>query len=90
LLNKNEINIYIVTLYVSQRSAIFLSKHVCVLCSLGYKYAGLQGGYLCSCGASYGSYRELDQDECSSVCSTDGMECGGAYTHSIYKTNYVG
>jgi len=57
---------------------------------LGYKYAGLQNGFLCSCGTSYGSYGELDQDECSSVCSADGLECGGFYTNSVYRTNYIG
>ncbi|KAF6038786.1 LIPI [Bugula neritina] len=55
-----------------------------------YKYAGLQNGFFCSCGTSYGSYGELDQDECSSVCSADGMECGGLYSNSIYRTNYIG
>jgi len=53
----------------------------------GYKYAGLKGGFLCSCGTSYGSYTELDQNECSFVCSADGLECGGLYTNSIYRTN---
>ncbi|KAF6019321.1 hypothetical protein EB796_022372 [Bugula neritina] len=50
----------------------------------------LQNGFFCSCGTSYGSYGELDQDECSSVCSADGMECGGLYSNSIYRTNYIG
>jgi len=57
---------------------------------LGYKYAGLQNGFFCSCGTSYGSYGELDQDECSSVCSADGLECGGLYSNSVYRTNYIG
>ncbi|KAF6019322.1 hypothetical protein EB796_022373 [Bugula neritina] len=56
----------------------------------GYKYAGLQNGFFCSCGTSYGSYGELDQDECSSVCSADGLECGGLYSNSVYRTNYIG
>jgi len=67
-------------------------QNMCTWCVylLGYKYAGLQSGFLCLCGKSYGSYRELDQDECSSVCAADGLECGGPYTNSVYRTNYIG
>ncbi|KAF6022029.1 LIPI [Bugula neritina] len=55
-----------------------------------YLYAGLQNGNYCYCGTSYGSYGEVGQYECSSVCSADGLECGGFYTNSVYRTNYFG
>ncbi|KAF6032852.1 LIPI [Bugula neritina] len=63
---------------------------IAVVTVVGYKYAGLQDEYLCYCGSSYGSYSELDQSKCNSVCPADNKECGGYYINSVYRTNYLG
>eukprot|EP00112_Aurelia_sp_Birch-Aquarium-sp1_P024371 Seg768.11 transcript_id=Seg768.11/GoldUCD/mRNA.D3Y31 product="Kremen protein 1" protein_id=Seg768.11/GoldUCD/D3Y31 len=53
----------------------------------GYYYAGLQFGYLCFCGNSYGKYDMAPDSECNYACSGDGNQtCGGLWRNSVYFT----
>ncbi|XP_031557248.1 uncharacterized protein LOC116293891 [Actinia tenebrosa] len=55
-----------------------------------HAYAGLQYGYLCRCGDSYGKYTRLGEDQCSTACKGDGTQiCGGFFRSSIYATDGV-
>ncbi|EDO38483.1 predicted protein, partial [Nematostella vectensis] len=52
-----------------------------------HAYAGLQYGYLCRCGDTYGKYAKLDDFQCSSPCKGDPSKiCGGFFRNSIYTT----
>ncbi|KAK3701358.1 hypothetical protein QZH41_000487 [Actinostola sp. cb2023] len=53
----------------------------------GQAYAGLQYGYLCRCGNSYGKYTRLAEEQCSTACKGDKTQiCGGFFRSSIYAT----
>lgn len=48
----------------------------------GYKYAGLQYGYLCFCGDRFGTYGKVDDAECDSLCFGDKTRYCGAFWHN--------
>jgi len=49
-------------------------------------YAGLQGGDVCSCGNSYGSYG-LASVPCNMNCTGDyAGNCGNVNANAIYRT----
>ena len=53
----------------------------------GHTYAGVQYGYLCHCGDSYGKYGNAAEEECNSGCrGDDEKKCGGFWRNSIYAT----
>ncbi|XP_065061591.1 uncharacterized protein LOC135688592 [Rhopilema esculentum] len=53
----------------------------------GYYYAGLQFGYLCFCGNTYGKYDMAPDSECNYACSGDANQtCGGLWRNSVYFT----
>jgi len=58
-------------------------------CNLaGYRYAGLQYGYLCFCGNKFGKYGEVDDGECSSLCFGDKTRnCGSFWHNSVFSTD---
>jgi len=53
----------------------------------GYYYAGLQYGYECFCGDSYGSYGT--SSGCTMDCTDGPGVCGGGYANSVYQVNPV-
>ncbi|XP_065656501.1 uncharacterized protein LOC101240296 isoform X6 [Hydra vulgaris] len=56
----------------------------------GYRYAGLQYGYLCFCGNSYGKYDIAPDTDCDTVCSgNETHTCGGLWRNKIYSTENV-
>jgi hypothetical protein len=69
--------------------------------SNSYQYAGLQYGYLCMCGNSFGAYGR-DNESCNIKCRLNNHKtCGGAWKNDIYRivsyeidvkltTNYLG
>lgn len=53
----------------------------------GHAYAGVQYGYLCRCGDSYGKYNKVLDDECDALCSGDkAQKCGGFWRSAIFTT----
>lgn len=58
----------------------------------GYKYAGVQAGYACLCGDTFGKHgKERDTDCDSSTCPGDNTQkCGAGWRNAIYSTGYMG
>ncbi|XP_015764682.1 PREDICTED: xylosyltransferase oxt-like [Acropora digitifera] len=53
----------------------------------GHAYAGVQYGYLCRCGDTYGKYGKIPDEECNALCSGDKMQkCGGFWKSAIFTT----
>lgn len=53
----------------------------------GHAYAGVQYGYLCRCGNSYGKYTKVPDEECNALCSGDkAQKCGGFWRSAIFTT----
>jgi len=51
----------------------------------GYKYAGIQNGWECWCGQSYGRYGA--SDECTASCAGDeNILCGGGWANIVMAT----
>ena len=55
-----------------------------------YEYAGVQVGWQCFCGNSYGKYGEEPASACDRPCSDDSepSRCGGSWTNSIFVTGF--
>lgn len=53
---------------------------------LSFKYAGLQSGFGCFCGNSYGKYGKLIDYKCSQRCSGDLTQtCGGYMVTQVFE-----
>ncbi|XP_022808811.1 uncharacterized protein LOC111345783 isoform X2 [Stylophora pistillata] len=53
----------------------------------GHAYAGVQYGYLCRCGDSYGKYTKVSDEECNTHCTGDhAQKCGGFWRSAIFTT----
>ena len=53
----------------------------------GHAYAGVQYGYLCRCGDSYGKYNKLPDEQCNAACVGDhAQKCGGFWKSAIFTT----
>ena len=55
----------------------------------GYKYAGVQNGYNCSCGDSYGKHGMAlnEAEECNKRCHGEPPQiCGGEHRNSVFAT----
>lgn len=53
----------------------------------GHAYAGVQYGYLCRCGDSYGKYNKVPDEECNALCTGDkAQKCGGFWRSAIFTT----
>ena len=55
-----------------------------------YEYAGVQVGWQCFCGNSYGKYGEEPASACDRPCSDDSepSRCGGSWANSIFMTGF--
>ena len=52
----------------------------------GYQYAGLQAGYACLCGDSYGKHGPLPESRCVLACPGDATQnCGGWWANDVYR-----
>lgn len=55
----------------------------------GYKYAGLQYGYLCFCGDKFGKYGRADDGDCDSLCFGDKTRnCGAFWHNSVFSIDH--
>ena len=53
----------------------------------GHAYAGVQYGYLCRCGDSYGKYTKVSDEECNALCVGDrSQKCGGFWRSAVFTT----
>lgn len=53
----------------------------------GYKYFGLQAGYQCTCGNTFGRYGRAKAKECNRICKGDKRaKCGGSWRNQIFTT----
>jgi len=53
----------------------------------GHAYAGVQYGYLCRCGDSYGKYTKVSDEECNALCVGDrAQKCGGFWRSAVFTT----
>ena len=53
----------------------------------GHAYAGVQYGYLCRCGNSYGKYTKVSDEECNALCVGDrAQKCGGFWRSAVFTT----
>lgn len=50
---------------------------------VGYKYVGLQYGYLCFCGDRFGIYGKVDDVECDSLCFGDKIRYCGVFWYNF-------
>ena len=49
-------------------------------------YAGVQAGYACLCGNSYGKYGNISESMCQTSCPGDETQtCGGGWANAIYE-----
>lgn len=54
----------------------------------GHAYAGVQYGYLCRCGDSYGKYTKVSDEECNALCVGDrSQKCGGFWRSAVFTTS---
>ncbi|XP_013393429.1 uncharacterized protein LOC106161105 isoform X2 [Lingula anatina] len=52
-----------------------------------FQYFGIQAGYQCRCGTSYGYHGKADESECDMTCPGDSKEnCGGDWRNAVYET----
>ena len=57
----------------------------------GHAYAGVQYGYLCRCGDSYGKYTKVSDEECNALCVGDrAQKCGGFWRSAVFTTGKWG
>ena len=53
----------------------------------GHAYAGVQYGYLCRCGDTYGKYGKVPDEECNALCTGDkAQKCGGFWKSAVFTT----
>ena len=53
--------------------------------SRGFLYAGVQAGFYCSCGNSFGRHGACEPSTCQVSCQGNKEEmCGGHYRQDIY------
>ncbi|KAJ7331603.1 hypothetical protein OS493_019188 [Desmophyllum pertusum] len=53
----------------------------------GHAYAGVQYGYLCRCGDSYGKYTKVSDEDCNARCVGDhAQKCGGFWRSAVFTT----
>jgi len=58
----------------------------CEALSKGFRYAGIQNGDQCFCGASYGKHGNEPAATCFKQCSGADRElCGGVHRNSVYR-----
>ncbi|XP_068696664.1 uro-adherence factor A-like isoform X2 [Montipora foliosa] len=54
----------------------------------GHAYAGVQYGYLCRCGDTYGKYGKVPDEECNALCTGDkAQKCGGFWKSAVFTTD---
>ena len=57
----------------------------------GYTYAGVQLGYICLCGNSFGRHGHVPESRCQTKCNGDrAQKCGGAWANAVYKVSNQG
>ena len=53
----------------------------------GFLFAGLQQGFACFCGDTYGKYGSVQEESCDTPCTGDPAQiCGSTRINSIYST----
>ena len=56
-----------------------------------YKYAGVQAGYACLCGDTFGKHGKKPDSECNTNCPGDNTQkCGAGWRNAVYSTGYMG
>jgi len=63
----------------------YMSKSLCNLLCIRYKYFGLQYGSQCWCGNRYGRYGHAKHSDCNKRCQGNRhSKCGGTWRNRIY------
>ena len=58
----------------------------CLVSLTGFTYAGVQAGYACLCGNSYGKHGSIPESRCETSCTGDKTRtCGGGWANAVYK-----
>ena len=57
----------------------------------GFTFAGVQAGYACLCGNSYGKHGFFPESKCQTSCTGDKTQkCGGDWANAVYKVSSQG
>ena len=58
----------------------------CLVSFSGFRFAGVQAGYACLCGKSYGKHGSIPESSCQTSCTGDKTQtCGGAMANAIFQ-----
>jgi len=64
-----------------------LTIEKCAQWCSSFKYFGVEFGYNCFCGNSYGSQGKANDGDCDTACTGDSTQiCGAGYHNSVYST----
>jgi hypothetical protein len=62
-----------------------MTPSVCSGQCAGFKFFGVQAGWSCFCGDTYGSTGKAPESECNSPCrGNSALLCGGGFRNGIF------